>query len=66
MQSALLTTVYAMIADYLMHQSHQMILMHMQVGNFTLAIYRSLRKGTIKSIQVTVEFFHEIFKYLTK
>ena len=34
------------------------------VGNFTLAMDRSLRAGTTKSTQVTVEFRHDIFKYL--
>ena len=34
------------------------------VGNFTLAMDRSLRAGTTKSTQVTVEFRHDVFKYL--
>ena len=33
------------------------------VGNFTLAIDRSLRAGTTKSTQVSIEFRHDVFKY---
>lgn len=34
------------------------------VGNFTLAVDRSLRVGTTRSTQIIVEFRHDVFKCL--